>query len=236
MTQHKTVRKRILHHSPTTRLCELVACLATLPPWQSSPRKARNAWNAWNPSQWYKNEYGKSCQHIQLQEEGNSWRSPTSCSPNCPHVFFKHCLAAAQQHAKAQDTQNSHGFFRLQKWRDDRVGFRFQVSLIGLSPRLQNSNQQNAPTLSPSWQCKEGSQNAGSSGLSGSPKLLVSKPQPNQNSSKNAVLQPLQLSGDPASIKPSSSIAVICGCAVSCKNVGSQCVFKIILWCPYRYI
>ena len=181
-------------------------------------------------------EYGKSCQHIQLQEEGNSWRSPTSCSPNGPHVFFKHCLAAAQQHAKAQDTQNSHGFFRLQKWRDDRVGFRFQVSLIGLSPRLQNSNQQNAPTLSPSWQCKEGSQNAGSSGLSGSPKLLVSKPQPNQNSSKNAVLQPLQLSGDPASIKPSSSIAVICGCAVSCKNVGIQCVFKIILWCPYRYI
>ena len=126
--------KRILHHSPTTRLCELVACLATLPPWQSSPRKARNAWNAWNPSQWYKNEYGKSCQHIQLQEEGNSWRSPTSCSPNGPHVFFKHCLAAAQQHAKAHDTQNSHGFFRLQNCRDDRVGFQSQVNLIGLSP------------------------------------------------------------------------------------------------------
>ena len=61
---------------------------------------------------------------------------------DCPHVFFKHCLAAAQQHAKAQDTQNSHGFFRLQKWRDDRVGFRFQVSLIGLSPTLQNSSSE----------------------------------------------------------------------------------------------
>ena len=133
MTQHKTVCKRILtiHPPPDSASWSHVWPLFL----HDSPPQGRQGTHGTHGTR-HNDIKTNMVNHVNTSsfKRQNSWRSPTSCSPNGPHVFFKHCLAAAQQHAKAHDTQNSHGFFRLQNCRDDRVGFQSQVNLIGLSP------------------------------------------------------------------------------------------------------